>query len=208
MSNTIKVELDKLYRVSPVKSNFTGGSKPSIEIYSANSAVTIRATTNGDFEDTYANVPEVTDSAASGEVYVTDCADSIKFMSFSCSDTDAVILVSGFNLIVSPVHKVDTFSVSTIGTGYKVGDILLVEDGATVTPSFKVISFSQTDGTLKTVTVTGAGSSDTDYAGTVDVEYGSGVDGEVTLTSPSTTTYFADSATVATAGTGTLLMMF
>lgn len=202
MSNTIKVELDKLYRVSPVKSNFTGGSKPSIEIYSANSAVTIRATTNGDFEDTYANVPEVTDSAASGEVYVTDCADSIKFMSFSCSDTDAVILVSGFNLIVSPVHKIDTFSVSTIGTGYKVGDKLKIEDGATVTPCFQVVTFEQTDGTLKTVTVTEAGSSDTDYAGTVDVEYGSGENGEVTLTSTSTTTYFADSATVATAGTG------
>lgn len=202
MPKAIKVELDTLYRVMPVKTNFVGNDKPTIEIFSAGSDVTIRGTTNGDFEDSYANLPEITDQAAQGEVYVTDCGQNIKFLSFSCSDTTAEIYVSGFNLIVSPVHKVDTFSVSTVGTGYQAGDILLVEDGATVSPSFKVISFEQTDGTLKTVTVTNAGSSETDYAGTVDIEYGSGVDGEVTLTSTSTTTYFADSATVATAGTG------
>lgn len=202
MSNAIKVELDKLYRVSPINVNFVGNEKPSIEIFSAGSNVTIRATTNGDFKDAYSNVPEVTNSAVQGEVYVTDCGDNIKFMSFSCSDSTAEVYVSGLNLTVTPVHKVDTFSVSTVGTNYKVGDVLCIENGATVTPSFEVVSFAQTDGTLKTVTVTNAGVSNTDYAGTVDVEYGNGENGEVTLTSTSTTTYFADSATVATAGTG------
>lgn len=202
MSNAIKVELDTIYRVSPIKSNFVGMVNPTIEIFSATSDVTIRATTNDEFTGSYSDVPEVTDEAAEGEVYVTDCGENIKFMSFSCSDSNAEIYVSGLKLIVTPVHKVDTFSVSTVGINYKPGDILKIEDGATVTPTFEVISCSQIDGTLKTVTVTNAGTSATDYAGTEDVEYGDGVDGEVTLTSSSITKYFVDSATINNAGTG------
>lgn len=202
MSNAIKVELNTLYRVSPTNVNFVGLAKPTVEIFSAGSAVTIRATTNGDFTGTYSDVPKVTDAASQGEVYVTDCGENIKFMSFSCSDSTAEVYVSGLNLIVSPVHKVDTFSVSTPGINYKVGDTLFVEDGATVTPSFEIVSCSQIDGTLKSVTVTNAGVFEEDCAGTLDVEHGDGENGEVTLTSTSTTTYFADSATVATAGTG------
>jgi len=202
MSNVIKVELNKLYRVSSQKNNFVGAVKPSIEIFSANSDVTIRATTNDEFEDTYDKVPEVTSSAVKGEVYVTDCGDNIKFMSFSCSDSSAAILVSGLNLTVSPVHKVDTFSISTVGTGYKVGDKLMIEDGATVTPCFQVVSFSQIDGALKSVSVEEAGSSETDYAGDVSVVYGSGENGVVTLTSSSANTYYVDEASVTTAGSG------
>lgn len=202
MPKVIKVALNKMYRVAPVDMKLVRTSKPSIEIFSANSDVTIRATTNEEFEDSYSALPVVTSEAKQGEVYVTDCGENIRFVSFSCSDTDAEIFVSGLNLIVSPVHKVDTFTISNSGINYKVGDILKLETGATVTPSFEVVTFSQTDGTLSTVTVTNAGSSDTDYAGDVDVVHGSGVDGVVTLTSSSTTTYSVDEVTVATAGTG------
>lgn len=202
MPKTIKVKLNTLYRVSPVKENFVSGSKPTIEIYSASGDVTIYATTNPDFEGVYSTLPVVTDEAAQGEVYVTDCGDSLKFMAFGCSDSDAVILASGLNLIESPKHKVDTYTVSTVGTGYKVGDVLQIEDGATVAPSFEVISFEQTDGVLKTVNVKDAGYSETDYAGDVDVVYGSGTGGVVTLTSEAETTYFVDSVTVTDAGTG------
>ena len=97
----MKVELDKIYRVSPENINFVGVHKPCIEIASANSDVTIRATTNPDFTGTYSDVPEVTDEAKEGEVYVSDCGHSITFISFSCSDTDAEIYVSGLKLIDS-----------------------------------------------------------------------------------------------------------
>jgi len=202
MAKNIKVKLNQLYRASAENVNFVGSMKPTIEIYSASNDVTIRATTKSDFEDTYSNVPVVTSSAKEGEVYVTDYGENITFVSFSCSDSDAEILVSGLNLIPTPVHKVDTFSVSTIGTGYKVGDILSVEDGATVAPSFEVVTFSQKDGTLKTVSVEEAGLSDTDYAGDQPIVYGSGKDGVVTLTSTSSTTYFVDEVSVTTAGAG------
>jgi len=202
MSDTIEVKLNTLYRVSPVNVNFIGAAMPTIEVYAAASDVTIRATTFAEYDDTYANVPVVTDEAKEGEIYVSDCRENIKFMSFSCSDSTARILVSGLVLTESPVHKVSSFSVSTIGTGYKVGDILKIEDGATVTPSFEVVSFSQTDGTLSSVNIEEPGASDTDYAGDQPIIYGSGENGVVTLTSTGTNTYFVDSVTVTDAGAG------
>lgn len=96
MSKGIKVKLDTLYKVSCASEKLPAHYTPAtIEIFDASSAVTIRATTNPDFNDTYANVPEVTSSAAEGEVYECPYTRSLQFVSFSCSDTDAVIYVSG-----------------------------------------------------------------------------------------------------------------
>lgn len=202
MANTIKVKLDTLYRVSPVKENFVSAGKPTIEIYSANGDVTIRATTNEEYVGDPSSLPLVTDEAAANEVYVTDCEDSIRFLSFSCSDSDAVILVSGLNLMESPQYKVDTYSVTDNGTGYQVGDILMVEDDTIVPASFEVVTYSQLHGALTSVNIESVGEFSEDCAGDVNIEYGDGQGGVVTLTSTATTSYVVDDVTIANAGSG------
>ena len=99
MSKAIKVKLNQLY-----KTEMAGESSPAhytpatVEIFSASSAVTIRATTNTDYEGGYADLPVATDEAAEGEIYQCDLTRSVRFVSFSCSDASAEIYVAGFKL--------------------------------------------------------------------------------------------------------------
>lgn len=99
MSKAIKVKLNQLYEVSaasePAPAHYTPAT---VEIVDASSAVTIRATTNPDYEGGYADLPVVTDEAAEGEVYQCDLVRSVRFVSFSCTDTEAEIYVAGFKL--------------------------------------------------------------------------------------------------------------
>lgn len=89
---SIKLELDVLYAVSTIdKFSPQGG----IEIVAADSAVTIRATTDSHFTGDYDDLPEIIDDGAKGEFYKSDVLSAIKFISVSCSDTDAEIVLSG-----------------------------------------------------------------------------------------------------------------
>lgn len=189
MAQTTKAKLNTLYRVSPIKENFVSGSKPSIEIYSASGDVTIRATTNPDFTGALSSLPAVTEEAAQGEVYVTDCGDNLKFVGFSCSDSTAVILVSGLNLIESPQHKVDTYSVTDAGEDYKVGDILKITgEGVAVDATFEVVSYTPADeeeGTDPEMTVRMLDDGEFESAQTeqaFEVSGGSGEGAEITIT--------------------------
>ena len=97
MSTAIKVKLNTLYKVScatePTPAHYTPAT---VEIYSASSDVTIRATTKPDFNGTYSELPVMINDGAEGEVYECPYARSIQFVSFSCSDSDAEIYMSGF----------------------------------------------------------------------------------------------------------------
>lgn len=99
MSKAIKVKLNQLY-----KTEMAGESSPAhytpatVEIFSASSAVTIRATTNPDYAGGYADLPVSTEEAVEGEIYECDLTRSVRFVSFSCSDTSAEIYVAGFKL--------------------------------------------------------------------------------------------------------------
>lgn len=99
MSKAIKVKLDTLYAVKaasePTPAHYTPAT---IEVFDADSAVTIRATTNPDYDGGYADLPEVTTSAAKGEIYQCDLTRAVRFLSFSCSDSSAEIYVSGFTM--------------------------------------------------------------------------------------------------------------
>lgn len=99
MSTSIKIKLDQLYEVAaasePAPAHYTPAT---VEIVSASSAVTIRATTKSDFEGGYADLPTVVDDAAEGEVYQCDLTRSVRYVSFSCSDSSAEIYVAGFKL--------------------------------------------------------------------------------------------------------------
>lgn len=99
MSKAIKVKLNQLY-----KTEMAGESSPAhytpatVEIFSASSAVTIRATTNPDYAGGYADLPVSTEEAVEGEIYECDLTRSVRFVSFSCSDSSAEIYVAGFKL--------------------------------------------------------------------------------------------------------------
>lgn len=99
MSTAIKVKLNQLYKVSmagePSPAHYTPAT---VEIYDASSAVTIRATSNPDYEGGYADLPEVLSDGAKGDLYQCDLTRSVRFLSFSCSDANAEIYVSGFRL--------------------------------------------------------------------------------------------------------------
>lgn len=99
MANAIKIKLDTLYKAKcagePNPAHYT---QATVEIFSASSDVTIRATTVPDFDGTYSDVPEVTTEAKEGEVWQCEATRAVRFLSFSCSDSDAEIYVSGFVL--------------------------------------------------------------------------------------------------------------
>ena len=99
MSTAIKVILNQLYKVSmagePSPAHYTPAT---VEIYDASSAVTIRATSNPDYEGGYADLPVVLSDGAEGDLYQCDLTRSVRFLSFSCSDANAEIYVSGFRL--------------------------------------------------------------------------------------------------------------
>jgi hypothetical protein len=90
MSTTL--ELDTLYAVKATDKIAPQGG---IEIVDADSAVTIRATTDSHFTGDYSDLPEIVDDAAKGDFYKSDVLSSIKYISVSCSDSDAVIVLSG-----------------------------------------------------------------------------------------------------------------
>ena len=99
MATATKVKLDQLYKVSmasePSPAHYTPAT---VEIFDAGSAVTIRATTNPDYSGGYADLPVATDEAVEGELYECDVTRSVRFISFSCSDSEAEIYVAGFKL--------------------------------------------------------------------------------------------------------------
>lgn len=99
MSRAIKVELDTLYKVSCASEPSPAHYTPvTVEAVSASSAVTIRATTNPDFDGEYSALPIQVSDMVEGDVYESKYARSLQFMSFSCSDTSAEIYVSGLRL--------------------------------------------------------------------------------------------------------------
>ena len=97
MAKAAKIKLDTLYKVScssePSPAHYT---PVTVEVYSASSNVTIRATTNPDFDGAYDDLPVVTTEAAEGEIYECPFSRSVRFVSFSCSDSDAEIYMAGF----------------------------------------------------------------------------------------------------------------
>lgn len=107
MANAVKIKLDQLYKTKcagePSPDHYTPAT---VEVYSAGSDVTIRATSNPDFAGGYADLPECTSEAAQGEVWECDLTRSVRFVSFSCSDSDAEVYVSGFKLeeVPEPVN--------------------------------------------------------------------------------------------------------
>ena len=89
---SIKLELDTLYSINAIDKIAPQGG---IEIVSANSAVTIRATTDNHIDGNYDDLPEIVNDGAEGDFYKSDVLSAIKFISVSCSDTDAKIVLSG-----------------------------------------------------------------------------------------------------------------
>lgn len=104
MSTAIKVKLNTLYKVScatePTPAHYT---PVTVEIVSAASDVTIRATSNPDFDGDYSELPEQITEGSAGDVYESKYARSLRFVSFSCSDSDAAIYVAGLKLDEVPV---------------------------------------------------------------------------------------------------------
>ena len=99
MSKAIKVKLNQLYKTEMASESSPAHYTPAtVEIVSASSAVTIRATTNTDFDGAYSDLPVVTDEAAQGEVWQCDLTRSVRFVAFECSDSSAEIYVAGFKL--------------------------------------------------------------------------------------------------------------
>ena len=89
---SIKLELDTLYAVNAIDKIAPQGG---IEIVSASSTVTIRATTDNHFTGDYSELPEIVDDGAEGDFYKSDVLSLIKYISVSCSDADAEIILSG-----------------------------------------------------------------------------------------------------------------
>ncbi|MCQ2608557.1 MAG: hypothetical protein MJ197_07725 [Bacteroidales bacterium] len=90
MSNTL--ELDTLYKISPIEKIAPQGG---IEIVSASSDVTIRATTDSHFTGDYNELPEIINNGAAGDFYKSDVLSIIKYISVSCSDLTAKVVLSG-----------------------------------------------------------------------------------------------------------------
>lgn len=99
MSKAIKVELDTLYKVSAANEPSPAHYTPvTVEVFDASSDVTIRATTNPDFDGTYSELPVQLSDASEGNIYECGYARSLQFISFSCSDSAAEIYVSGLKM--------------------------------------------------------------------------------------------------------------
>lgn len=97
MSRAIKVKLNTLYKVSCASESSPAHYTPvTVEVFDASSSVTIRATTNPDFDGNYDDLPVMTSEAVEGEIYECPYARSVQFVSFSCSDSGAEIYLAGF----------------------------------------------------------------------------------------------------------------
>lgn len=99
MSKAVKIKLNTLYKVEtasePVPHHYT---PVTVEVVSAASDVTIRATSNPDFTGEYNQLPVQLSDGAAGSVYECNYARSLQFVSFSCSDSSAKIYVAGLIL--------------------------------------------------------------------------------------------------------------
>lgn len=202
MSTSIKIKLDQIYKVDAASESTPEHYTPAtIEIYSAGSNVTIRATSNPDFTGDYDELPVITDEAAEGEVWQSDLVRSVRYLSVSCSDADAEIYVAGFDLKEVPYYEVASATISDIDDSIVPGLQMQVSEESICPALLKVVS--RADGALQTVEVSEAGTFDSDPADTYDVvDSASGVGGTVTVTSSSTTTYSVATAASVAAGTG------
>lgn len=127
MSTSQKVKLDTLYKVRcAFESAPHHYSLPTVEIYSAESDVTIRATTVNDFVGTYDQLPVVTSEAAQGDVFVSVAGRAINYMSFSSSDSNAEVYISGFIAEEVPYYELDTVTIASVGEGYIPGQRLYI----------------------------------------------------------------------------------
>lgn len=99
MAKATKIKLNTLYKVSiasePVPHHYT---PVTVEVFKASSDVTIRATTNPDFAGSYNELPAQITDGAQGVIYECAYARSLRFVSFSCSDSSAEIYVAGLAL--------------------------------------------------------------------------------------------------------------
>lgn len=104
MSRAVKVKLDTLYKVCCASELSPAHYTPvTVEIVSADSNVTISATTNPDFAGSYDELPAQISDGVEGEIYECQYTRSLAFMSFSCSDSNAEIYVAGLKLEEVPV---------------------------------------------------------------------------------------------------------
>lgn len=105
MSKGIKIKLDTLYATECASELSPAHYTPAtVEVFSASSDVTVRGTTNPDFDGTASELPAV-GTASEGDVLQCDLTRSVRFLSFSCSDSSAEIYVSGFRLEEIPVEE-------------------------------------------------------------------------------------------------------
>jgi hypothetical protein len=105
MSKGIKIKLDTLYATECASELSPAHYTPAtVEVFSASSDVTVRGTTNPDFDGTASELPAV-GTASQGDVLQCDLTRSVRFLSFSCSDSSAEIYVSGFRLDEVPVEE-------------------------------------------------------------------------------------------------------
>lgn len=99
MSKAIKAKLDTLYKVSAANENSPTHYTPiTVEAVSAASNVTIRATTNPDFDGAYSALPIQVSDMAEREIYECGYARSLQFLAFECSDSTAEIYVAGLKM--------------------------------------------------------------------------------------------------------------
>lgn len=200
MSKAVKLKLDTLYFVEAADERSPQSyTRPTIEIYSATSDVTIRATTKPDFTGTATQLPVVTSEAEAGEIYDTTSARAVRYVSVSCSDTDAVIYMTGFKVKEVPQYVLNTVTISGVDGGIIPGIEFGLKNSNMVDACLLRVS-GRTNGVLQTVSVYSATGMSTDVAGTYALPGGSG---KVALTTTSVTTYKAtDPLVIATAGTG------
>ena len=105
MSKGIKIKLDTLYATECASELSPAHYTPAtVEVFSASSDVTVRGTTNPDLDGTASELPAV-GTASEGDVLQCDLTRSVRFLSFSCSDSSAEIYVSGFRLEEIPVEE-------------------------------------------------------------------------------------------------------
>lgn len=99
MSKAIKVKLDTLYKTSMASEVTPAHYTPvTVEVVSASSAVSIKATTNPDFDGSYSDLPVQISDAAEGDIFECKYVRSLQYISFGCSDTSAEIYVAGLRL--------------------------------------------------------------------------------------------------------------
>lgn len=99
MSKAVKIKLDTLYKVETATETVPHHYTPvTVEVVSASSDVTIRATTNPDFDGEYNQLPVQLSDGAEGMIYECPYVRSLQFVSFSCSDSSAEIYVAGLKM--------------------------------------------------------------------------------------------------------------